>query len=200
MWYRGSAVIRIIWPLASRSDGPIHASDCSTFEARLRWVSIAPFDTPVVPPVYCRNAMSSWPSGTGTRFSNLPLPSASTKPTAPGSEYSGTCFFTWRSTKFASRPFGNPSRSPMPVTITVSTPVSPITCCSVCAKFSKITMAFAPESFSWCSSSRGVYSGLVFTTVRPARNAAVIATGYCSTFGSMIAMRSPLRRPATCCR
>ena len=124
MWYSGSAVTRIIWPLASRSDGPIHASDCSTLATMLRWVSTAPFDTPVVPPVYCRNAMSSWPSGTGSRFSNLPLLSASLKPIAPGSEYSGTCFLTWRSTKFTSGPFGNPSRSPMPVTITVSTPVS----------------------------------------------------------------------------
>ena len=38
------------------------------------------------------------------------------------------------------------------------------TCCSVVAKFSTITIAFAPESFSWCSSSRGVYSGLTLTT------------------------------------
>jgi hypothetical protein len=32
-----------------------------------------------------------------------------------------------------------------------------------------MTMVSAPESFSWCSSSRGVYSGLTLTTVQPAR-------------------------------
>ena len=32
---------------------------CSTFATMLRCVSIAPLATPVVPPVYCRNAMSS---------------------------------------------------------------------------------------------------------------------------------------------
>ena len=31
-----------------------------------------------------------------------------------------------------------------------------LTCGSVLAKFSTMTIAFAPESFSWCSSSRGV--------------------------------------------
>ncbi len=41
-------------------------------------------------------------------------------------------------------------------------------------------------------SSRAVYSGLVLTTVRPARRTPNIAIGYCSTFGSMIATRSPL--------
>ena len=36
--------------------------------------------------------------------------------------------------------------------------------CSVAAKFSMMTMALAPESFIWCSSSRAVYSGLTLTT------------------------------------
>jgi hypothetical protein len=35
------------------------------------------------------------------------------------------------------------------------------------AKFSMMTMALAPESLSWCSSSRGVYSGLTLTTTSP---------------------------------
>ena len=68
MWYSGSAVIATSdW--SGSSCGWIHASDCSTFAMRLRCVSTAPFDTPVVPPVYCRNAMSSWPSSTRSRFS-----------------------------------------------------------------------------------------------------------------------------------
>ena len=32
---------------------------CSTLAVTLRWRSTAPFDMPVVPPVYCRNAISS---------------------------------------------------------------------------------------------------------------------------------------------
>ena len=75
-----------------------------------------------------------------------------------------------------------------------------ITSSSVCAKFSSTTIAVAPESFSWCSSSRGVYSGLVFTTTMPARCAPKSAIGYCSRFGSMIATRSPFFSPATFCR
>ena len=42
-------------------------------------------------------------------------------------------------------------------------PVWLMHCSSVCAKFSMMTMALAPESWSWCSSSRGVYSGLTLT-------------------------------------
>ena len=30
------------------------------FATILPWVSMAPLATPVVPPVYCKNAMSSW--------------------------------------------------------------------------------------------------------------------------------------------
>lgn len=83
---------------------------------------------------------------------------------------------------------------------TVSTSVRSSTCCSVVAKFSTTTMARAPESLSWCSSSRGVYSGLTFTTVIPARSVPNSATGYCSRFGIMIATRSPLRSPGIDCR
>ena len=61
-----------------------------------------------------------------------------------------------------------------------------------------MTMAFEPESFSWCSSSRGVYSGLTFTTTKPARRMAATATGYCGTLGIMIATRSPFARPRPC--
>ena len=71
---------------------------------------------------------------------------------------------------------------------------------SVFAKFSRITMHFAPESFSWCSSSRRVYSGFTLTATSPARNAAHSATPYCSTFGIMIATRSPFFSPSVPCR
>ena len=46
--------------------------------------------------------------------------------------------------------------SPIWVVTTVFTFVRPITSSSVLAKFSRMTIASAPESFSWCSSSRGV--------------------------------------------
>ncbi len=68
-------------------------------------------------------------------------------------------------------------------------------CCSVLAKFSMMTIALAPESLSWCSSSRGVYSGLTLTTTIPARRMPATATGYCGVLGIMIATRSPLSRP-----
>ena len=57
MWYSGIAVMTTSSP--TRRFVPSHADACSMFATMLRWVSIAPFATPVVPPVYCRNAMSS---------------------------------------------------------------------------------------------------------------------------------------------
>ncbi len=72
-----------------------------------------------------------------------------------------------------------------------------MTFCSVAAKLSSTTIALAPESSSWCFSSRAVYSGLVLTTIRPARSAPNRAIGYCSTLGIMIATRSPLRSFST---
>jgi hypothetical protein len=47
-------------------------------------------------------------------------------------------------------------QSPMLPTMTCLTAVLAITCCTVVAKFSSTMMALAPESLSWCSSSRGV--------------------------------------------
>ena len=52
----------------------------------------------------------------------------------------------------------------MLATTTCLTGVAGSTACSVAAKFSRMTMASAPLSFNWCSSSRGVYSGLTLTT------------------------------------
>ena len=50
------------------------SSDCCTLATRLRCVSIAPLETPVVPPVYCSAATSStgsmvtWGAGGGVRL------------------------------------------------------------------------------------------------------------------------------------
>src|SRR5581483_10036394 len=39
--------------------GFVHDSFCRMFAQMLRWVSIAPFGVPVVPPVYCSTATSA---------------------------------------------------------------------------------------------------------------------------------------------
>ena len=80
----------------------------------------------------------------------------------------------------------------MPVVTMCSICVPASDCCSVAAKLSSTTMALAPESSSWCFSSRAVYIGLVLTTTSPARKAPNSTIGYCSTLGIMIATRSPL--------
>ena len=73
-----------------------------------------------------------------------------------GSDQAGTIFFTRFTTKLTIAPFGTPSMSPSWV-VTMVLPFGwAITCSSVFAKFSRMTIASAPESFSWCSSSLGV--------------------------------------------
>ena len=159
---------------------------------------MAPLATPVVPPVYCRKATSSCVCGTGVKGSLAPSASTVLKRVARGSSNAGTIFLTWRTTKFTRLPLAKPSMSPMEATTTCSTAVRASTCCSVLAKFSRMMMALAPESRSWCSSSRGVYSGLTLTTTKPARSTAAIATGNCSTLSIMSATRSPFFRPRDC--
>jgi hypothetical protein len=51
-----------------------------------RCVRVAPFDTPVVPPVYCRKAMSVFFSWAGWKGILPPCASASLKRTLLGSE------------------------------------------------------------------------------------------------------------------
>ena len=52
--------------------------------------------------------------------------------------------------------FGKPIMSPIAASTTFWLGTEASTFCSVAAKFSRMTMTLAPESFSWCSSSRGV--------------------------------------------
>ena len=86
-----------------------------------------------------------------------PDPSASTSDrwTAPAIDQGFTIFLTRRTTKLTSTPFA-PRSSPIDVTITCFTFVFFTTSASVCAKFSSTTITSAPESTSWCSSSRAV--------------------------------------------
>ena len=61
MWYSGSAAMllaRVTSPILA-SAGVNQASACSVAATMLRCVSTAPLESPVVPPVYCRKAMSS---------------------------------------------------------------------------------------------------------------------------------------------
>ena len=166
IWYSGSAhTIVTCSPAVCFMHGSAQASVCSTLAITLRWVSVAPFETPVVPPVYCRKATSSTLSSAGLNGMRSPWASASLKVTMFGSENSGTIFLTLRTTKLTSMPFTPPSISPMLATTTWRTGVLPITFCTVWAKFSSTMIASLPESVSWCSSSRAVYRGLTLTTV-----------------------------------
>ena len=65
---------------------------------------------------------------------------------APSMRQSGTIFFTFLITKLTSQRFGSGSMSPTWVVITCLTGVFPRTCCRTPAKFSTMTMTFAPES------------------------------------------------------
>ena len=79
MWYSGSARDDddlIDWRRACAARAAIHASVCSTLATTLRCSSVAPLDTPVVPPVYCRKATSSGFSSTGLSGSARPRASA----------------------------------------------------------------------------------------------------------------------------
>ena len=198
MWYSGRAVMMVSSPWRTLS--PIQALAWSMLAIMFSWVSMAPLATPVVPPVYCRNATSAWPRSSLGGLCFAPLSRASGKRMARGSENGGTAFLTCLSTKLIKAPFGKPSRSPIPVVTTCSTSVPSSTSCTVAAKLSTTTMALAPESSSWCFSSRAVYSGLVLTTIRPARRTPNSAMGYCSTFGIMIATRSPRCSCRSCAR
>ena len=73
MWYSGSGAMRISQP--SLRLAPISALHCNMLATRLRWVSMAPFGDPVVPPVYCSTATSS--ACGAASWNDLPAPLAS---------------------------------------------------------------------------------------------------------------------------
>ena len=122
----------------------------------LACVSIAPLATPVVPPVYCRNARSSRRTGTSSSVCACPAASASLNVVVCARCHAGTIFFTCLTTRLVSIRLKAGNMSPICVVMMVFTGVRGSTSSSVCAKFSSTTIAVAPESFSWCSSSRAV--------------------------------------------
>ncbi|MNP30673.1 hypothetical protein D3C76_1237560 [compost metagenome] len=91
------------------------------------------------------------------------------------------------------------NRSPIFASIRYSMPVSGSTSCTRLPNMFRYTSARAPLSLNWWRISRSVYSGLVLTTIRPARRAPNTAMGYCSTLGICTAMRSPGLRSVCCC-
>ena len=92
-----------------------------------------------------------------------------------------------------------PLPSPGATVITVLTPVLAMTSASVGVEPLKTTMISLPESLSWCSSSRGVYSGFTFTCTAPARAMPRKAIGKARKLGIITATRSPFLTPSSCC-
>ena len=172
MWYSGSAAMLLALvtsPILARA-GVNQASACKVAATMLRWVSTAPLERPVVPPVYCKKAIESSVAVLGARVRRSPIARAFLKettlrPLVRGSSYAGTILARWRTAKVIHLPNQKPSRSPIDAITTCCTLVWSTTSARVWAKFSRMTMAVAPESLSWCSSSRAVYSGFTFTQV-----------------------------------
>ena len=89
--------------------------------------------------------------------------------------------------------------SPGATVITVLIPACAATSASVGVEPLKMTMVSLPESLSWCSSSRGVYSGFTFTCTAPARRMPMQTIGKARRLGSITATRSPFFTPRRCC-
>ena len=73
--------------------------------------------------------------------------------------------------------------------------MSRITCCSDVAKFSSTTMAVAPESFELVLEFVGGVQRIGVDHHEAGAQRAEHRDGYCSTLGSMSAMRSPFLSP-----
>ena len=87
---------------------------------------MAPFETPVVPPVYCKKAMSSEKISCFLNLYPPPIDNAFLKETDEGKENLGTIFFIYLTTKLTKPPFTVPSISPISETITCLILVSEI--------------------------------------------------------------------------
>ncbi|MNC33566.1 hypothetical protein D3C75_819660 [compost metagenome] len=77
-WNSGSAVTTTLSPSGSNMSGR-NARACMMLAMRLRWDSAAPFEGPVVPPVYCRKSKSLPVSSTGVSCNISPSCRASVK-------------------------------------------------------------------------------------------------------------------------
>ena len=120
-----------------RMASAMNALNCSVLATRLRCDSAAPFESPVVPPVYCRNRRSSPHSGTGVKASSAPCASASENVTT---------FSSLASTGGLGS--AAPVPSPGPTLMTCLTAVLPMISASVADTPLKMTMVSTPASLS----------------------------------------------------
>ena len=109
----------------------------------------------------------------------------------------GTIFLTYFWTVRISRRRNGASRSAIDTTITVLMAVFGNTSATLLANRSIATRPTAPLSENWCTISAGVYSGLVFTMIKPALRIPNTAMGYARQLGIWMATRSPGLKPAT---
>ena len=89
--------------------GANHVSACKMAATMLRCVSTAPLDKPVVPPVYCKKAMSSSDCGTDLKVNWRPSAMACLNEVTwclslKGSSNSGTILAKWRTANVIQRP------------------------------------------------------------------------------------------------
>ena len=169
-WNSGSAIRTTSLPGSASVN---HARACAQFATKLKCVSMTPFDTPVVPPVYCNSARSSF-ALTGV-CCTPPLAVRITSFQNRTGSLRGTGAMT-------DLPFFviGPSTALMPlnasntfVTITSRSFGSSFLICLIFGYIWSITTRTStPASFSWCSSSRSVYRGLFSTMMPPRRSAA----------------------------
>ena len=111
------------------------ALNCSVLAIRLRCDSEAPLESPVVPPVYCRNNRSSPFCSTLLKVRPAPSASASANGMAPLRRGS-----TGGPGSFAALP------SPGPAVITVSSGVEAITSATVADEPANTTITLTPAS------------------------------------------------------
>ena len=116
MWYIGSGAMAISRPSLKLTE--IHRLVCSRLESMLPWVSIAPLAEPVVPPVYCRKAMSSAVSLTRVNGLCAPRCMASSSGMASGMCHLGTIFLTCLTRPLISQRLGAGTKSPTWVLMT----------------------------------------------------------------------------------
>ena len=139
------------------------------FARIFRCVSIAPLDTPVVPPVYCKNAVSFIDISTPVKSIFTPSFKTSVNDIVPFILNFGTNFLTFLATKLIIFPL-KPRRSPTVVTTTLST-LARSDFSTTWATPSQTSSNLASLSLNTCSNSLGVYRGFILMTITPAINA-----------------------------
>ena len=147
-WYSGSAVTTTS-PLAS-STGASHAVICCRLAIMLRWVSIAPLGTPVVPPVYCRKARSVGSTSATSACAPRAERERPLNRTACGSRHAGTALLDVAQHEIDERARAAAQQvADAGDDDVLDRRARRATSRSMLAKFSSTTIASAPESASW---------------------------------------------------